>query len=231
MEELTLQQNQITEFSSNSNVFSKIIVNSETVLTPTDLNLINKHIKEEGKIEINLNEAKPEGIKKLTMNLKFAGFVNVKNENGRINAEKKTWKKVDIGINGSTSSTNNDVKKLETVPEDELIDPYDTYQKFAKEGDCMTRAKPCKNCTCGRADTESKNEEGKSNIEFKASNCGKCYLGDAFRCAGCPYRGMPAFKPGDKVEFNINDNIQIQENETIQTTVSGGNKIKLDLDS
>ncbi|KAG0227089.1 Anamorsin [Actinomortierella wolfii] len=128
-----------------------------------------------------------------------------------------------------TISANDDGEDEELEDEDDLLDEADLVKPTKEQlaapecGPNSAKKKKCKNCTCGM---ESEEEEGpvpKSNIvastdataRWKASaitevvpkslqpksSCGNCYLGDAFRCGSCPYLGMPAFQPGEKVQL------------------------------
>jgi len=92
----------------------------------------------------------------------------------------------------------------ERINEDELLG--EVPKPIGKgKSDCSSQPKACANCSCGRKDLEDKlgAEEAKKRLEQgkERSACGSCYLGDAFRCESCPYRGLPAFKGGAKVEL------------------------------
>ena len=97
--------------------------------------------------------------------------------------------------------------------------------------------KPCANCTCGKKElyegtiTTEQLENGQ--VE---SSCGKCYLGDAFRCAGCPFRGKPAFEPGEKVRLagadttSATNDVAIVQAASVSTTeTAGSTKVVLEL--
>lgn len=206
-------------------------------LSIEQLNKFSSNLNQGAKLEISVKDLNDTQISNIVSNLKLTGFVSVSYNSDQkiVTCTKKVWKKnnlnnneAKLNENESNKNTNNPWKvlkveeKADLVYEDELIDPFDNYKKFSKESDCITKPKPCKNCNCGRA--EKKEVETKS--EFKPS-CNKCYMGDAFRCAGCPYRGMPAFNPGDKITFGNTTDL------TSDTAENGvtikGDKVKIDL--
>ncbi|KAA0724511.1 Anamorsin [Triplophysa tibetana] len=82
---------------------------------------------------------------------------------------------------------------------DDLKKPDPTSLKMSCGEDSNKKKKACKNCSCGLAEELEQDSKAAPKASLPKSSCGSCYLGDAFRCASCPYIGMPAFKPGEKV--------------------------------
>lgn len=92
------------------------------------------------------------------------------------------------------------------------------------------RRRACKDCTCGLAEKIAAEDAAKRSnadaqlktlklgvddlaevdftVQGKVGSCGNCSLGDAFRCDGCPYIGMPAFKPFEEVRL-LNNDVQL----------------------
>ena len=119
-------------------------------------------------------------------------------------------------------------KKDEKINEDDLLKD-DVVIKKAKVEDCSVKVKACANCKCGRKEQLEKQTLETAVKEIQEgtvkSNCGSCYLGDAFRCANCPYKGLPAFKPGEKIELKAANDVT--EGEEGQVAKSQGGKVKL----
>ncbi|XP_078161291.1 anamorsin homolog [Carex rostrata] len=153
-----------------------------------------------------------------------ASDLNCSNQSVTIKGTKASWT-----VGSSYPLKNKKTRSVNILPnipineESDIIDEDSllTVEDLAKPqlpivGDCEVgkARKACKNCTCGRAEAEAKAEaeEGKlqkldltqDQINNPRSACGSCGLGDAFRCGGCPYRGLPPFTLGEKVAFSGN---------------------------
>ena len=85
----------------------------------------------------------------------------------------------------------------ELLNEEDLVKPDPASLRV-----CGTtgKKKACKDCSCGlKEELDDGKEPSKKDF---TSSCGSCFLGDAFRCGSCPYLGMPAFNPGDKITLS-----------------------------
>ncbi|KAG1683642.1 Anamorsin [Nymphon striatum] len=117
-----------------------------------------------------------------------------------------------LKLNLPVNSTNSNVQQVwslstsdtfedDLVDEDQLLDEQDRKKPDAQSLKIVCnpnnkKKKACKDCSCGLADEQSGQPIDTSKVK---SSCGSCYLGDAFRCASCPYMGLPAFKSGEKI--------------------------------
>lgn len=122
--------------------------------------------------------------------------------------EKKAAAPASAPTTGQFSSWGIDPNKQSTtIDESELL--KDTVTE-TKQFDCGTGEGPkkaCKNCTCGLADQEVADAQAAQEKKEGSGGCGSCALGDAYRCAGCPSLGKPAWKTvnGKAIRLNTED--------------------------
>lgn len=171
-----------------------------------------KLVKPKGKVVFKDDSANSDATRS---NLLLSGFINIASLEGNVfvgekpNYEVGSAAKLSLGGNKAKVAAvwklDVDDEEDEQIDADELLDEEDKVKPSAESlRVCGTtgKRKACKDCSCGLA--EELESEGKGaavqNSEPKSS-CGSCYLGDAFRCATCPYLGMPAFKPGEKIQL------------------------------
>lgn len=170
---------------------------------------IQRAVKSGGKV-ILVNATSPDISASLEKKLLVAGFSDPEPlpsdsdaSQFAIRAKKPSW---NLGSSFSLKTKKKPFLELESdlIDEDSLLTEEDLAKPALVVSDCEVgkAKKACKNCTCGRAEEEEKAVKlglTAEQIANPKSACGSCGLGDAFRCAACPYKGLPPFKLGEKV--------------------------------
>lgn len=154
-------------------------------------------------IQIHVHGAiTPEITSSLQTSLLLAGLVatgECKQEDGTVvwQAQKRA---ADVRLQAKpllSSITNTATLDENTLLDSDLLAPPPAMSAVATKDDCSGR-EPCADCTCGRKEGTNVLLEQQPQQQPPSSSCGKCGLGDAFRCASCPYLGKPAFKAGEE---------------------------------
>lgn len=165
----------------------------------------------------------------LILDLKIQGFKNITasvdpgNGEHYIHCEKPAWEvgtssSIVIAETSAITEKNSSAWKvtLSNLADEDLVDESDLMDDdivVAAPADCGVdptgvagKKRACKNCSCGLAEIEQAAEKAGVVLDTSVpkSSCGSCSKGDAFRCAGCPFLGKPAFEPGmEKVMLSM----------------------------
>ncbi|KFQ33565.1 PREDICTED: anamorsin [Merops nubicus] len=168
-------------------------------LTPEEVQSVQEHLGYRGNdlLIVQIEGRKPnfEVGSSSQLKLSFAKKPGVSGKPSVDPATAKLW---------TLSANDMNDEEMDILDSDELLDSEDLKKPDPSSLRALScketgKKKACKNCTCGLAEEL----EQKKSSQPKSA-CGNCYLGDAFRCASCPYLGMPAFKPGEKILLKEN---------------------------
>eukprot|EP00736_Rhodelphis_marinus_P011064 Rmarinus@m.24839 len=193
----------------------------ETHINAEGLGRFLRALKPNGIVRISCTSTSDAGID-FSGQLTLCGVVGVQEQNGWFSGSSPQYevgtaqplrkKKTSNNVGAKTWKLSADGNGNDDfVDEDDLLDDDFKVSKPDASSCGLENAatkRACKNCTCGLAEIQA----ASGKVELVAddggvvdtaggpkSSCGNCYKGDGFRCATCPYRGLPPFEPGQKV--------------------------------
>jgi len=179
--------------------------------------ILEKILKPEGTLVLKSEVLDHEIASKLSQQLKWLGYIDITLTSNSVCARKDKFEigesvKLNFGSIKSTAAPSawkvsaDDNDESDLIDDEGLLDEEDLKKPDPESlRVCGTtgKRKACKDCSCGLAEELAGEEKAKALAAGAGkSSCGNCYLGDAFRCAACPYLGTPAFKPGEKIQLS-----------------------------
>lgn len=177
-------------------------------LKKMEIRSVLKSVKE--KLNAENGSVQVTGIKKNALILAGYQQVEVSDLGVVTGSVPKEVKAVVLDLNTEENKSSSTINPESLLKEEDKVKP-DT-SKYDCGVDLGKKRQACKGCSCGLAEEleEGAKDKIKENIDSGKSkpSCGSCYLGDAFRCATCPFAGKAAFDPSAPPKLTTTDDFK-----------------------